>query len=46
MALTYKRKTVYALAKYLGTGVAMIEQHYGHLELTRVAHEIAGKWGK
>jgi hypothetical protein len=33
---------VYTLAKHLGTSVAMIEQHYGHVELRRMAHEIAG----
>jgi integrase len=42
MALTYNRMTVYNLAKHLGTSVAMIEQHYGHVELRRLAHEIAG----
>ena len=42
MALTYNRLTVYTLAKHLGTSVAMIEQHYGHVELRRIAHEIAG----
>ena len=42
MALTYNRMTVYNLAKHLGTSVAMIEQHYGHVELRRIAHEIAG----
>jgi integrase len=42
MALTYNRMTVYTLARHLGTSVAMIEQHYGHVELRRLAHEIAG----
>ena len=42
MALTYNRMTVYNLGKHLGTSVAMIEQHYGHVELRRLAHEIAG----
>lgn len=42
MALTYNRMTVYNLARHLGTSVAMIEQHYGHVELRRLAHEIAG----
>ena len=42
MALTYNRMTVYTLARHLGTSVAMIEQHYGHVELRRIAHEIAG----
>ena len=46
MALTDNRKTVHTLAKYLGTSVAMIEQYFGHLELTRVVHENAGKWRK
>ena len=38
MALTYNRMTVYNLARHLGTSVAMIEQHYGHVELRRIAH--------
>ena len=42
MALTYNRMTVYTLARHLGTSVAMIEQHYGHVELRRLAGEIAG----
>jgi integrase len=42
MALTYNGLTVYNLARHLGTSVAMIEQHYGHVELRRLAHEIAG----
>jgi integrase len=42
MALTYNRMTVYTLAKHLCTSVAMIEQEYGHAELRRMAHEIAG----
>jgi integrase len=42
MELTYNRMTVYTLAKHLGTSIAMIEQHYGHVELRRIAHEIAG----
>ena len=42
MALTHNRMTVYTLAKHLGTSVAMIEQHYGHVELRKIAHEIAG----
>jgi integrase len=46
MALTYERMSIYTLAKNMGTSVLMIEQHYGHLELTRVVHENAGKWRK
>ncbi len=42
MALTSNRMTVSTLAKHLGTSVAMIEPHYGHVELRRMAHEIAG----
>ncbi len=42
MAQTYNRMTVCTLARHLGTSVAMIEQHYGHVELRRMAHEIAG----
>jgi hypothetical protein len=42
MALTYNRLTVYTLAKHMGTSVTMIEQHYGHVLLRKLAHEIAG----
>jgi hypothetical protein len=41
MALTYNRMTVYTLARHLGPSVAMIEQHYGYVELRKMAHEIA-----
>lgn len=41
-ALTYDRMTVYTLAKHMGTSVKMIEDHYGHLQLRKKAHEIAG----
>lgn len=34
--------TVYNLARHSGTSVAMIEQHYEHVELRRLAHEIGG----
>jgi len=40
MVLTYSRMTAYTLAKNLGASVAMIEQHYGHVELRRIALEI------
>lgn len=42
MALTYERMSVYTLAKHMGTSVKMIEQHYGHVQLRKKAHEIAG----
>jgi integrase len=42
MALTYNRLTVYTLAKHMGTSVTMIEQHYAHVLLRKLAHEIAG----
>jgi len=41
MALTRNRMTVYTFARHLGTSVAMIERHYGHVELRKMAHEIA-----
>jgi integrase len=42
MALTCNRMTVYKFARHLGTSIAMIEQHHGHVELRKIAHEIAG----
>lgn len=42
MALTYERMSVYTLSKHMGTSVKMIEQHYGHVQLRKKAHEIAG----
>ena len=49
-ALTYNRMNVYTLAEHMGTSVKMIEDHYGHLQLRKKAHEIAGdrqfgEWG-
>lgn len=46
MALTYERMSVYTLAKHMGTSVKMIEQHYGHVQLRKKAHEIAGSLSK
>jgi bisphosphoglycerate-dependent phosphoglycerate mutase len=42
---------VYTLAEHMGTSVKMIEDHYGHLQLRKKAHEIAGNkqfndWGR
>ena len=50
-ALTYNRMNVYTLAEHMGTSVKMIEDHYGHLQLRKKAHEIAGNkqfddWGR
>jgi hypothetical protein len=42
IALPYNRMTVYNLGRHLGASVAMIEQHYGHVEIRRLAYEIAG----
>ena len=42
MALTYDRMTIYTLSKVLGTSVKMIEEHYGHVQLRKKAHAIAG----
>ena len=42
MALTYDRMTIYTLSKHMGTSVKMIEQHYGHVQLRKKAHAIAG----
>jgi integrase len=42
MALTYDRCTIYTLSKVMGTSVKMIEEHYGHVQLRKKAHAIAG----
>lgn len=42
MALTYERMSIYTLAKHMGTSVKMIEHHYGHVQMRKKAHEIAG----
>ena len=42
MALTYDRMTIYTLSKHMGTSVKMIEEHYGHVQLRKKAHAIAG----
>ena len=42
MALTYDRMTIYTLSKVLGSSVKMIEEHYGHVQLRKKAHAIAG----
>jgi hypothetical protein len=40
MALIYNRMSVYSLTKHLGTSVAMIEQHYGQVELGKLAEQL------
>jgi len=40
--LTYDRMTIYTLSKVLGSSVKMIEEHYGHVQLRKKAHAIAG----
>lgn len=42
MVLTYDRMTIYMLSKHMGTSVQMIETHYGHVQLRKKAHAIAG----
>ena len=39
---TYNRMTIYDLSKHMGTSVKMIEVHYGHVQLRKKAHAIAG----
>lgn len=41
-ALTYGHMNIYTLSNQMGTSVKMIEDHYGHLQLRKKAHEIAG----
>ncbi|MCX7246793.1 MAG: hypothetical protein NTX31_03820, partial [Burkholderiales bacterium] len=40
--LTYNRVSIYNLSKIMGTSVAMLEKHYGHVQLRNLAHQIAG----
>lgn len=40
--ITKGRVTTAQLAKYMGTSEAMIEKHYGHLNLQRIAGKFAG----
>jgi hypothetical protein len=35
--------SIYTLAQHMGTSVKMIEQHYGHLQLSQKADVIAGR---
>ncbi len=41
--LTYDRTPVYTLAEHMGTSVAMIEKHYGHLKVKEALPQLAGK---
>jgi hypothetical protein len=43
LALLKDKIDVYTLARQMGTSVKMIEQHYGHLQLSQKADVIAGK---
>ncbi len=36
--------TVYQLAEHMGTSVAMIKAHYGHLDLRDIAKKFTGLW--
>jgi len=40
--LTMGNVTAYQLAEHMGTSVGMIEQHYGHLDLLKLADKFAG----
>jgi integrase len=42
MTLTNTTMTSHVLSKHLGTSEAMIEQHYGHVDMRKKAAEIAG----
>ena len=41
-ALQYDNVDIHTLAIQMGTSVAMIEQHYSHLEAFKVAHQLRG----
>lgn len=45
LMLTLNRLNIYTLAEHMGTSVKMIEDHYGHVQLRKKAHEIAGSGG-
>jgi hypothetical protein len=35
--------TAYQLAEHMGTSIAMLQQHYGHLDLVKLADKFAGE---
>ncbi len=41
--LTYDKTPVYTLAEHMGTSVAMIEKHYGHLKVKEALPQLVGK---
>ena len=41
--LTYDRTPVYTLAEHMGTSVAMIEKHYGHLKVKEALPQLKGE---
>jgi integrase len=41
--LTYDRTPVYTLKEHMGTSVAMIEKHYGHLKLKEALPQLKGE---
>jgi integrase len=40
--LTYDRTPIYTLAEHMGTSVAMIEKHYGHLKVKEALPQLKG----
>ena len=43
LALTYDRINPLTLAKQMGTSIAMIEQHYSHLDAVKAVHQLRGE---
>jgi len=41
--LTKGNVTAYQLAEHMGTSVAMLQAHYGHLDLLKLADKFAGE---
>jgi integrase len=41
--LTKGNVTAYQLAEHMGTSIAMLQTHYGHLDLLKLADKFAGE---
>ncbi len=42
IALTYDKTPIHTLAKQMGTSVAMIEDHYSHMDAVKASHQLRG----
>ena len=43
LALTHDKVSPHTLAKQMGTSIAMIEQHYSHLDAVNAVHQLRGE---